>query len=184
MTTLSSQSVLVAAASRHGSTAEIASFIAARLRGSLPSTWHVRVEDTDAIRTIEGYDAVVLGSAVYFGRWLKSARALVSNTEVAPSSGLWLFSSGPVDGPGATGDAAAAEKVAGRLQARDSIVFPGRIDASRLRRSERVLVKAMHIDDGDFRDWDVVTEWADMIAVELLNTTTVQHPIAVPASEK
>lgn len=179
MTNQKSPAVLVAAASRHGSTAEIAAFIADRLREELPPTWHVHVEDTDAIRTIEGYDAVVLGSGVYEGHWLSSARKLLKDTARAPVSGLWLFSSGPAaDGPHDNGLVPAAVKAANRLAARDNIVFSGDMTLRTLGLVEGLLVSAMRAEGGDFRDWEVIKEWVAGIALELSNTTVALHPVA------
>jgi hypothetical protein len=46
------------------------------------------------------YDAVVLGSAVYAGHWLKPARALADRCAAAlRARPVWLFSSGPVGDP-------------------------------------------------------------------------------------
>lgn len=64
--------VLVTVATRHGSTAEIADVIVRVL--------HLRGLDADevhpgSVHDISGYDAVVLGSAVYAGRWLAACSA-------------------------------------------------------------------------------------------------------------
>ena len=68
--------VLVSAASKHGATAEIADRIAAALRDALPGGTDVDVVAAENVTTVDGYEAVVLGSAVYMGRWLDSARRL------------------------------------------------------------------------------------------------------------
>jgi len=165
MVNLVPHTVLVAAASRHGSTAEIAARIGNELRESLPSpSWRVHIADADSIDTIEGYDAVVLGSAIYLGRWLKSARQLLEKAQEAPAFGTWLFSSGPV-----AADALGSElvdtndDVADRLRVKESIVFPGRLVTGSLGRVERAVTAAMHITDGDFRDWEAVEAWANDI---------------------
>lgn len=172
MTNVKPHTVLIAVASRHGSTAEIAGRIGRRLREELPTpTWHVHVEDTDVIDTIEGYDAVVLGSAVYLGRWLKSARQLLENAGLAPAMGMWLFSSGPVaaDSPGSD-SADTNEDVATRLRIKDNIVFAGRLDIGKLGPLERAVTAAMRIKGGDFRNWAAIDSWASGIARELSNT--------------
>ncbi|MDQ3155240.1 MAG: flavodoxin domain-containing protein [Actinomycetota bacterium] len=178
MTNVKPHTVLIAVASRHGSTAEIAGRIGRRLREELPApTWHVQVEDADAIDTIEGYDAVVLGSAVYVGRWLKSARTLLRNAEVAPPAGLWLFSSGPTsDDPPKDVPAAASVRAAERLGARDLVSFSGRIEVGSLGPAERLLTNAMRVAGGDFRDWDAVDAWARGIARVLSNTALEDRP--------
>ena len=67
--------VLVTAASRHGSTAEIATIIASILQASDIDAEAVPPED---VESVEDYDAVILGSAVYAGQWLEPARAFVA----------------------------------------------------------------------------------------------------------
>jgi menaquinone-dependent protoporphyrinogen oxidase len=163
------RTVLVAAASRHGATAEIAERIGSELRARLSSSdWDVRVEDADAIDTIEGYGAVVLGSAIYLGRWLKSARHLLENAGKPAPLGMWLFSSGPVAADAAGSESADTnEDVAARLCVKDNIVFPGRLDIDRLGRVERAVTSAMRIAGGDFRDWTAIDSWAGAIAREL-----------------
>jgi menaquinone-dependent protoporphyrinogen IX oxidase len=54
----------------------------------------------EQVREVDGYDAVVLGSAVYAGHWLKPAREPVGRlgTFLADRP-VWLFSSGPVGDP-------------------------------------------------------------------------------------
>ena len=67
--------VLVTAATKHGATGEIAQGIgeALRERGLDPT-----VLEPERVDGVDGYDAVVLGSAVYAGHWLKPARELVA----------------------------------------------------------------------------------------------------------
>jgi menaquinone-dependent protoporphyrinogen oxidase len=66
--------VLVAVASRHGATAEIADAIAERLGVRRIGADVCRIEDCAGV---DGYGAVILGSAVYAGSWLPSARQFV-----------------------------------------------------------------------------------------------------------
>ena len=88
--------VLVSAASKHGATAEIGDRIAAALRDALPAGTDVDVVAAENVTTVDGYEAVVLGSAVYMGRWLDSARRLAETHAAELSTRpVWLFSSGP-----------------------------------------------------------------------------------------
>src|SRR5579885_485127 len=86
--------VLIAIASRHGSTEEIGRAIATELRGQ-----GIEAEQSDFadIHHLNGYDAAVLGSAVYMGNWLGDARHFVDR-HAAQLAGMpvWLFSSGPI----------------------------------------------------------------------------------------
>jgi menaquinone-dependent protoporphyrinogen oxidase len=115
------------------------------------------------------YDAVVLGSAVYVGRWLEPARDYATAFAAAlRARPVWLFSSGPIGEPpfppDEPHDAGPIRQVTG---ARDHRVFPGRLDRQLLGFGERAMVTAMRAPLGDFRDWDAVRAWADAIAEEL-----------------
>lgn len=89
--------VLITAASKHGSTTEIAWAI----RGHLVAEGlQTVVIHPDEITELEGYDAVIVGSAVYAGRWLKPAKELVERLRTQLGDiPVWLFSSGPVGDP-------------------------------------------------------------------------------------
>jgi menaquinone-dependent protoporphyrinogen oxidase len=156
--------VLVTVASRHGSTMLIADAIREEL-ASKGATAHLY--EPDEIHDISQYDAVVLGSAVYDGRWLKAARrfALRFETQLARKP-LWLFSSGP------TGDPAKpmqpprdALEIMHRLGARDHQVFEGRIERDVLSFAERLRIRVAP--GGDFRPWVAITIWARGIATWL-----------------
>jgi menaquinone-dependent protoporphyrinogen oxidase len=96
--------VLVSAASRHGATSEIAEEIGKALRDALHERGDddvaVDVRPAEQVSSVEDYEAVVLGSAVYAGRWLQPARELAERHAGALSERpVWLFSSGPVGEP-------------------------------------------------------------------------------------
>src|SRR5574338_1050632 len=88
----SAMKVLVAAASRHGSTEMIADCIHEELEyGGCQAD----LADADSVTSIADYDAVILGSAVYSGHWLKGARKLAGRLETElRGKPVWLFSSG------------------------------------------------------------------------------------------
>ena len=160
--------VLVSAASRHGSTAEIATELGKALRGALPGVG-VDVVPLARVASFTDYDAVILGSAVYFGRWLDEARWQVSaHAEPLRQRSVWLFSSGPVGDPAVpeTEPADAAE-LAAAVGAREHVVFPGALHREFLGIRERLAVGLVHASDGDYRDWPAVRAWADRIAAEL-----------------
>jgi menaquinone-dependent protoporphyrinogen oxidase len=157
--------VLVSAASRHGATEEIAQEIGKVLRGALPGST-VDVIPLDQVGTVDGYDAVVLGSAVYMGRWLEPARTLAgSHAQALAGRAVWLFSSGPVgDPPKPDAEPVDVAELRRLTAARDHRVFPGRIDRHELGFAERAVVRAVRASEGDFRDWPAVREWAAEIA--------------------
>lgn len=164
--------VLVVVASRHGATREIAARLCADMRGSEAGT---RAGLTTVLVPAQEYpdpatfDAVVLGSAVYAGRWLVPAR---DYAEVAAASlrrrPTWLFSSGVggarVGSPDAPDDPAG---IGDSIAVRGHAVFDGRLERRLLSAAERTALPATSPADGDFRDWPAVRAWADEIAAEL-----------------
>lgn len=160
--------VLVSAASRHGSTAEIATELGKALRGALPGAG-VDVIPLSRVTDVSGYDAVVLGSAVYFGRWLDEARSQVgAQAATLRERPVWLFSSGPVNDPTIPSEEPVdGVELAETIGAREHIVFPGALRREQLGLRERLAVRLVHAADGDYRDWPAVRAWADRIAAEL-----------------
>ncbi|HET9249808.1 MAG TPA: flavodoxin domain-containing protein [Actinomycetota bacterium] len=154
---------LVTYASKHGSTQGIAEAIAGRLR---ERGLDAEVRPLDEVDGLERYDAVVLGSAVYLGSWMKEARAFLDrHAEELDRVPMWLFSSGPT----ATDpiDRALSAKQLQRLDAlgaRDHHLFRGALDPGGLGFLERRAVKAARQPLGDFREWSDVQRWADAIA--------------------
>ncbi len=164
--------VLVSAASRHGATGEIAERIGEVLRRCLAERHtqaDVVVRAPEDVPVLEGYDAFVLGSAVYMGHWLDPARTLVRNNPTAfAGRPVWLFSSGPIGAPPKpdelpvdVGDAVSV------THAREHRLFTGKIDRDALGFSEKAIVVALRAPSGDFRDWDAIESWATGIAEAL-----------------
>jgi menaquinone-dependent protoporphyrinogen oxidase len=158
--------VLVVVASRHGATRQIADSVAGVLRAA---GLEAHVEDAEAAADPAGYDAVVLGSAVYYGRWLPSARAFAdAHASALADRPVWLFSSGPVgDQRTADGDPTSPGPRKLVPGARDHVVFGGRIERRLLGMRERAVARVVHAEDGDFRDWEEIASWATGIADDL-----------------
>lgn len=172
--------VLVAYATRHGATAEIAERIAARLQAAgLPA----EARSVSEVNDVGPYDAVVIGGAAYMFHWLKEATAFAKRHQKELSRRpLWLFSSGPlgtdvVDRDGQDVVKASQPKEFEELQTllrpRDERIFFGAWDpvAPPVGMGERLLrlmpASKEALPAGDFRDWPAVDAWADEIAVEL-----------------
>jgi menaquinone-dependent protoporphyrinogen oxidase len=155
--------VLVAVATKYGATAEIAEAVAEvlRERGLEPT-----VMPAEQVDRVDGYDAVVLGSAVYAGHWLKPARELVGRCggDLAARP-VWLFSSGPVgDPPKPDEDPVDVTELVARSGARDHQVFAGKLVRKHLSFPEKAIVSALRVPEGDFRDWAQIAGWASGVA--------------------
>ena len=154
-------------ASRHGGTREIAEAIAAEMRAC---GLEVDLLEAGEEVNLDKYDAVVLGSAIYAGRWLKPARRLLARLpEQLGRKPLWLFSSGPLGAPALPTDPepAAVREAAKALGARDHVVFGGKLEPDGLKNRERLLVNALKAPFGDWREWDAIREWAGRAGREL-----------------
>lgn len=161
--------VLVAAGSRHGATMEIAQRIGSTLGDHGLS---VVVRDARDVTDLGKVDAVVLGSAVYAGHWVKEAKRvadLIAAQEQKPVT--WLFSSGPIGDPPEPDDQPVdAAAVIAATEARDHRILSGKIDRSQLSFAEKAIVVAVRAAEGDFRDWSEIEAWAEEIALSLSRT--------------
>jgi menaquinone-dependent protoporphyrinogen oxidase len=155
--------VLVTAATKYGATAEIAAAIAAVLG---EQGLEARVLPPEQVEGVDGYDAVVVGSAVYAGHWLKPARELVERHAGALAGRpVWLFSSGPVgDPPKPEEDPVDVADLLAVTGAREHRVFAGKLVRKQLSFPERAIVSALRVPEGDFRDWTEIRQWAAGIA--------------------
>lgn len=158
--------VLVAVASKHGSSAEIADRIGEVLVAAGIET---DVRPPDEVLGVAQYDGVILGSGVYAGRWLSAAKKLAEReTAALRSRPVWLFSSGPVGDPAKpAAEPVDVELVRRRTDAIDHRIFPGKLDRQELGFGERAIVLAVHAAEGDFRPWEDVSAWATGIAQTL-----------------
>ena len=155
---------LVVYASKLGSTGEIAEAIAVELRAA---GHEVAVEPVTAVRTIDGYEAVVIGSALYAAHWQRDANRFVqrhlAGLQAVP---VWLFSSGPLDSRLALSNLPItehAQEVTGAIGARGHRTFGGRLLADAPVDPQ---VLATHV-IGDFRNWDDIQAWGREIAAVL-----------------
>lgn len=166
--------VLIAYASKYGSTAEIAAEIGRTLEESGLS---VEVRTVGSVHDLSAYRAAIIGSAVYAGSWMSDAVHLLENhEETLKGIPVWLFSSGPT-GEGDPRDLLggwlfpeAIQPVADRIAPRDITLFAGKIDMERLNWGERLIIRAMKGNTGDYRNWDAIKVWATSIAQTLHST--------------
>jgi menaquinone-dependent protoporphyrinogen oxidase len=164
--------VLVSAASGHGSTTEIARIIGQTLASNDIAVDIVPPSDVDSL---EDYDAVILGSAVYAGHWLAPARDFaIRFREPLAARSVWLFSSGPVGGPSGKLVQSMEEdhpdviRIRQAIRVRGHRTFTGKLNPQSLSLAQRASVLVSRdLSGGDFRDWSVIMQWADGIAADL-----------------
>jgi menaquinone-dependent protoporphyrinogen oxidase len=153
--------VLVVYASKKGSTREVAETIAAQLERQGLRTVVQPAGDPVDLRT---FDAVVLGGALYMGRWHRDARRFLRrHRHILRSLPIAVFAMGP----GTTDDRSMASSL-GQLEralrrTREVrpfavSIFGGVIDPARLR------FPFNRMPASDARDPDAITAWADEVA--------------------
>jgi menaquinone-dependent protoporphyrinogen oxidase len=167
--------VLVAYATKHNSTSEIASVIGQTLRQS--GQIQVDVKQVENVHDITPYQAVVLGSAVYMGQWRDEAAELLKKHEQELAQRpVWLFSSGPIG----AGDPKtllkgwvfpeALQPYADHIKPRDTALFHGKLERDWMNLFEKAAITFVHASTGDSRDWDMIRNWASGIVEALVPT--------------
>jgi menaquinone-dependent protoporphyrinogen oxidase len=171
------EKILVAYASKYGSTAEMARAVGKEIQAAGQP---VEVKSVEEVDDPGAFAAVVLGSAVYAGQWRKEAgQFLLDHEDELKNLPVWLFSSGP------TGEGDPAELMGGwtfpenlqpaaeRIQPEDIKFFHGVLDESKLGFAEKLIVRALKAPLGDYRDWDAVQTWAGSIARVMEKTKAI-----------
>lgn len=178
------RNVLVTYASKYGATKEIAEKIGDVLG---QAGLQADVFPVDGILDITPYEAMILGSAIYIGKWQKEAvEFLRVNEKVLANRPVWIFSSGP------TGEGDPVELVEGlrvpvalqpvvdRIHPRDLVVFHGFINPDKINFIEKWSIKSLVKKPfGDFRNWDAIIAWATSIAESLKNMDAEQSTLFI-----
>lgn len=170
-------SILVAYATRYGSTREVAEVIAGRLRESGLTADARSVEE---VRSLDGYAGVVLGAPLYIGSLLKGAvefleqhRAALEHMPVA------VFALGPISAAESMEDARtqlhAALAKAPWLSPVATELFVGKYDPAKLRFFDRAIAvlpaSPLHgVGPHDERDWAAVGAWAEALPAAFVIT--------------
>lgn len=163
------KNILVTYASKYGATKEIAEKIGELL---LQNGEQVDVLPVGKVKDTTRYQVVILGSAIYVGKWPKEAvQFLQANEKSLADRSFWLFSSGPtgagdpielVDGKRVP---AGLQETIDRIQPRDITVFHGNINMEKVNAMEKWAIKSVVKKPfGDFRDWNSITAWTTAIA--------------------
>jgi menaquinone-dependent protoporphyrinogen oxidase len=163
--------VLVAYGSKYGSTKEIAEKIGEAVKGEGVD---VDVLSADKVKSVTGYQGVVIGSAAYIGMWRKEVVSFVKkNEKELTKRPVWIFSSGPAG----KGDPVkqmegwlypkALQPVIANIKPEDITVFHGNISVEKMSWMEKQMIKMVKSEYGDFRDWDAIAKWGKEIAAEL-----------------
>jgi len=163
--------ILIAYATKHGSTHEVAETIAAKLAEAGVETHTV---PADRVRSLDEYRAVVLGAPLYMGRWHGDARAFLKrHQKELATRPVAVFALGPIKDEAEQWDGA-------RKQLYDTLArFPGVEPVSVGLFGGAIVPETLHfpfshMPAGDLRDWEAIEKWTDRLPEAL----GVRTPVA------
>jgi menaquinone-dependent protoporphyrinogen oxidase len=162
--------VLVAYASKHGSTREVAEAVADRLRAA---GVRVDVRPASCVDHLDAYRGVVLGGALYTGRWHRDARRFLSRHRSALAQlTVAAFAVGPrtleeADVASSRSQLDRALAHAPEVEPVTTAIFGGVVDP------EKLSFPFAKMPASDARDWDAIDRWADGVAAALTATPSV-----------
>lgn len=157
--------VLVAYASKKGSTAWIAMAIAKELQAMGLVAIVTEMKD---VLSLDGYQGVIIGAPVYAGTVMKDLAGFVSHQKDALALlPVAAFTAGIAPVYPKTGEITEFTR-----QLEDALrpitpiavtMFAGNLDPGRLSFVERGLTTLLKVPTGDFRDWDAIAAWARIL---------------------
>ena len=168
-----SDKILVAYASRYGSTQEVAEAIAATLR---EADLTVELQPMRDVRSLDGYSAVVMGAPLFVMKWHRDAHRFLARHQTGLSQRpLAIFALGPLQADQMAGSRAQLDGELAKHTWLDPValeLFVGKYDPARLTFPHNLVASApaspLHgVPASDHRDWDAIRAWAQTVA-ELL----------------
>jgi menaquinone-dependent protoporphyrinogen oxidase len=169
-----SKPILLAYATRYGSTQEVAEAITAALR---EAGIEVEIQPMQEVKQLDTYDAVVLGAAIYGARWHPDAHQFLSQyRESLVERSVAIFALGPLS------TSAAAMKRSRRQLDKELEKYPwlkpvavemfvGKLDPAKLSFFERLGTSA-----SDHRDWEAIRTWAKVLPARLRQAEMLPAP--------
>jgi len=157
--------ILLAYATRAGSTREVSDTIGKSL---IEHGAFVEILPVKEVTTLAPYSAVILGSAIRAGSWLPEAIKFVKQHETEleklPLVYFLVCATMREDTPEHHNQVLAYLKpVRAILEPLEIGLFAGKLDVTQLGFFAKLVVKAMHSDQGDWRDWQAVHDWSGKI---------------------
>jgi len=164
---MNTKSILLAYASRFGSTQEVAETIASTLS---EAGLEVDLQPMQDVKSLDRYDAVVLGAAIYNAKWHADAHQFLARYQDAlPQLPVAIFTLGPLS-------ASDAAKRNSRRQLDSELakyswlkpvaveIFAGKYDPSK----PGMGFFDKFVPARDVRNWDAIRTWANVLSAQLL----------------
>lgn len=169
-TSIMGDTILVAYATRYGSTAEVAEVVGDELRKAGAA---VDLRPVDEVDDLTPYGAVILGSPIYMGKWLPEAQVFVErHQQRLRGIPVAYFATGLTVMDGTPDAIKRAEASMGQVRMLVNPIaigiFPGRLESSRLSMTDRAVIKLIRAKTGDFRDLKAVRAWARTLHSKVL----------------
>ena len=154
--------ILVACASKHGSTAGIAQAIAQELQAAGHTA---DAADVAGVASLAGYAGVVIGGPMYMGhidpRVRKFAKRHAGELAKLPVAGFVVcLAAASKDPEGMAWAQKALHKALAPVQPIAETIFAGKLDPEKLSWFQRWIIRRVNSPVGDFRDWDAIAAWA------------------------
>jgi menaquinone-dependent protoporphyrinogen oxidase len=151
--------ILVVYCSQAGSTAEIAQFIGKEISAK---GWNSDVKNVNEVTNPAQYNAIIIGSPIYAGKWKKEATDFIqTNQSLLQQKHVAYFAVGMF-----FADPAKKAETSNYLQRERALVKPlseghfmGRLDYSKLNFFSRTICKMIKAKQGDFRNWAAIKTW-------------------------
>jgi menaquinone-dependent protoporphyrinogen oxidase len=165
-----SASILVAYATKYGSTQEVAEAVAAALREGGQA---VDCQSAKNVRSLDGYGAVVLGAPLYMFRWHNDAKSFLSRHRRALTARpVAVFAMGPLKD-----EAKDWQDVRAQLD-KELLKFPwlapvaaevfgGKHDPAKLTFPHNLIPALKQMPATDIRDWTAIRAWASGLTAKL-----------------
>lgn len=169
--------ILVAYASKHGSTAEIARFI-----GDILEEYdaEVIISDVETVESVDGYDAFVIGSPIYGGLWLTAFSQFLEKFKsqlAAKPVYMWIACIRVLESNGRklALDEYVYQPTLNQIGVKEVEVFAGKLNLAEIDWDERWTLSARYKGEAlpgsrndDYRDWNAIRAWATHIRSELI----------------
>ncbi|WP_292518113.1 flavodoxin domain-containing protein [Methanoculleus sp.] len=154
--------ILVAYASRYGSTAEVAEAIGDELRKAGDE---VDVRPANEVSDLSPYRAAIIGSPIYMGKWLPESQVFIERyQQLLRSIPVAFFAVGLTVEEGnpefLKKAEASMDQVRMLVKPVDIGLFSGGLDTGRLSFADRTIIKLIRTKTGDLRNWEAIRAWA------------------------
>ncbi len=163
-----SASILVAYATRYGSTQEVAETVAATLR---ESGLEVDLEQLRQVHSIDQYQAIVIGAPLYMFRWHKDALNFLSRFHtILITQPVAIFALGPFHANEEEFQSAREqlEKELEKfpwLHPKAIEIFGGKFDPEKLTFPHNLVPALKKMPASDVRDWTTIRAWANQLTM-------------------